>query len=114
MDQYLKSINKTAEQLREELHPVAVKNIAASLVLGKVAEEEKIVVAESDIQNGINNMTRNIAADKKEEFRKLLDTPRTRESLEQSLKTRKTIERLGEIAKNTVETKQEAKEEANA
>ena len=114
MDQYLKSINKTAEQLREDLRPVAVKNIAASLVLGKVAEEEKIVVAETDIQNGINNMTRNVAADKKEEFRKLLDTPRTRESLEQSLKTRKTIERLGEIAKNTAETKQETKEEANA
>jgi trigger factor len=114
MDQYLKSINKTAEQLREELRPVAVKNIAASLVLGKIAEEEKIVVAEADIRNGIDNMTRNVAADKKEEFRKLLDTPRTHESLEQSLKTRKTIERLGEIAKNTVKTKQEKKEEANA
>jgi trigger factor len=111
MDQYLKSINKTSEQLHEELRPVATKNVAASLVLGKIADEEKIEVTEADIENGISNMTRSIGADKKEDFRKLLDNPRTRESLEQSLKTRKTIERLTEIAKNTAETKQEAKEE---
>jgi trigger factor len=111
MDQYLKSINKTAEQLHEELRPVATRNVTASLVLGKIAGEEKIEVTEKDIENGINNMTRNVAADKKEEFRKLLDTPRTRESLEQSLKTRKTIERLTEIAENTSGIKQETKEE---
>jgi trigger factor len=111
MDQYLKSINKTAEQLHEELRPVAMKNVTAALVLGKIAGQEKIDVTEADIENGINNMTRNVAADKKEEFRKLLDTPRTRESLEQSLKTRQTIERLSGIAKNTGEVKQETKEE---
>jgi len=114
MDQYLKSINKTAEQLQEELRPVAVKNVTASLVLGKISGEEKIEVTEADIENGITNMTRSVGADKKEEFRKLLDTPRTRESLEQSLKTRKTIERLAEMAKNTTATKQETKEGANA
>ncbi len=113
MDQYLKSINKTAEQLQEELRPVALKNVTASLVLGKIAGDEKIEVMEADIENGISNMTRSITADKKEEFRKLLDTPRTRESLEQSLKTRKTIERLAEIAKNTITSKQETKEETN-
>jgi len=114
MDQYLKSINKTAEQLQEELRPVAVKNVTASLVLSKISGEEKIAVTEADIENGITNMTRSVSPDKKEEFRKLLDTPRTRESLEQSLKTRKTIERLAEIAKNTAGIKQETKEEANA
>jgi trigger factor len=111
MDQYLKSINKTVEQQQEELRPVATKNVIASLVLSKVSGEEKIEVTESDIENGINNMTRNIAAEKKDEFRKLLDTPQTRESLKQSLKTRKTIERLADIAKNTEDTKKETKEE---
>jgi len=112
MDQYLKSINKTAEQLQEDMRPVATKNVTAALVLGKIASEEKIEVTEADIETGINNMTRNVADDKKEEFRRLLDTPRTRESLEQSLKTRQTIERLVEIAKNTQGTKQDTKEEA--
>jgi trigger factor len=111
MDQYLKSIKKTAEQLQEELRPVATKNITASLVLGKIAQEEKIEVTEADIQNGINNMARNVAAEKKEEFLRLLDTPRTRESLEQSLKTRKTIERLTETVKSTGNAPEETKEE---
>lgn len=109
MDEYLRSINKTAEQLREELRPVAAKNVAASLVMSKVAEAEKIEVTESDIENGINNMTRGTADDKKEELRKLLDTPQTRESLRQSLRTRKTIERLAEIAKNTEDTVKKTK-----
>jgi trigger factor len=111
MDQYLKSINKTAEQLQGELKPIATKNIVASLVLGKVAEAEKIEVTEADIENGISNMTRSVAPEKKDEFRQLLDTPRTRESLEQSLKTRQTIERLSEIAKSTKPDNKETKEE---
>jgi trigger factor len=113
MDQYLQSINKTAEKLREELRPVAVRNVTASLVLGQVATEEKIEVSESDIEDGINNMTRGAADERQEELRKLLDTPSTRESIKQSLKTRQTIERLTDIAKNTGESPEKPKEEAN-
>jgi len=111
MDEYLQSINKTAEQLHEELRPVATKNVAASLVMSKVAEAEKIEVAEPDMENGIDNMTRGTAEEQREEMRKLLDTPQTRESLKQSLRTRKTIERLTEIAKNIEDSTTETKEE---
>ncbi len=109
LDEYLQSINKTGEQLREELRPVATKNVTASLVLGKVAEEEKIEVNDADIENGINNMTRGATEEKREELRKLLDTPQTRQSMTQSLKTRKTIERLTEIARNTADSEKETK-----
>jgi trigger factor len=112
MDEYMRSINKTAEQLREELRPVAMKNVAASLVVHKIAEAEKIEVGDADIDSGIEDMTRNAADDKKEEFRKLLDTPQTRESIKQSLMTRKTLERLVEIAQNTEKPETEIKEEA--
>ena len=101
MDDYLKSINKTPEQLQEELRPVAVRNVNASLVLSKISETEKIEVSDEEIQNGINNMVKGIAEDKKEEMLKILDTPQNRQSLTQSIKTRKTIERLTDIAKNT-------------
>jgi trigger factor len=111
MDEYLRSLNKTPEQLQEELRPVAQKNIAASLVLSKIAETEKIEVTEEEILNGINNMVRGIGEDKKEEMRKLLDTPQTRQSMTQTLKTRKTIERLADIAKEAGETDQEIKKE---
>jgi trigger factor len=101
MDDYLKMVNKTVEQLQEELRPVATKNVTASLVLGRVAEAEKIEVTAEDIENGIKNMVRNAAEDRREGMRRLLDTPQARESLRQSLLTRKTIERLTEIAKST-------------
>jgi len=117
-----KLINAVVAQAQVEYPPVLVdleinrilneQTRQLQLVLGKIASEEKIEVTEADIETGINNMTRNVADDKKEEFRRLLDTPRTRESLEQSLKTRQTIERLVEIAKNTQGTKQDTKEEA--
>jgi trigger factor len=100
MDEYLKMTNKTVEQLQEELRPVATKNVAASLVLGKVAEAEKIEVSEAEVENGINNMVRNSPEERREEMRRLMDTAQTRESLQRSLKTRKTIERLTEIAKS--------------
>jgi trigger factor len=111
MDEYLKSVNKTTEQLQEELRPVATRNVTASLVLGRVADEEKIEVSEADIENGINDMTRGADDARKEELRRLLDTPQTRESIKQSLKTRQTIERLTDIAKNTGEPPKETKEE---
>lgn len=111
MDDYLRSINKTPEQLMEDLRPISKRNVEASLVLSKISEEEKIEVTEEEILNGINNMIRSIGSDKTEEMRKLLDTPKTRQSLTQSIKTRKTIERLTDIAKNQEESVKEKKEE---
>ena len=110
LDEYLKSLKKTEAELREELRPGATKNVIGSLVLGKVAEEEKIEVGDAEITAEIDGMTKSAAEDKKEEFRKLLDTPRTRDSIKQSLMTRKTIERLVAIAKSSEETKTESKE----
>jgi trigger factor len=111
MDQYLQSINKTAEQLQEETRPVATRNVTASLVLSRIAEQEKIEVSEEDIENGISNMTRSASDERKEELLKLLDTPQTRDSIKQSLKTRKTIEHLTDIAKTTEKSPRKKKEE---
>lgn len=105
MDEYLRSINKTPEQLQEDLRPVAIRNINTSLLLSRISEQEKIEVTEDEIKNGINNMVRGIGDDKKEEMLKLLDTPKNRQSITQSLKTRKTIERLTDIAKNESKAK---------
>jgi trigger factor len=112
LDDYLKSINKTPQQLVDDLKPIAKRNVEASLVLSQISEEEKIEVSEEDIMNGINNMVRSIGGqEKQEEMLKLLDTPKTRQSLTQSIKTRKTIERLTDIAKEKKEESKENKEE---
>ncbi|MCJ7605022.1 MAG: trigger factor [Dehalococcoidales bacterium] len=99
MGDYLANLGKTAEQMREDLTPIAKKNIAASLVMGKVAEIEEIKVTDEDIENGINNMCKNVPDEQKDAFRQMLDTPQTRQSMTSSLRTRKTIEHLTEIAR---------------
>jgi trigger factor len=110
MEDYLRSINKTAEQLREDLRPVASKNVAASLVLGRVAEAEKIEVSDAEIDDRIDAMSGNAGEDKKEELKKMMNTPQTRESIRQSLITRKTLERLVEIAKDKQKPVKKTKE----
>ena len=112
LDDYLKSINKTAQQLVDDLKPIAKRNVEASLVLSKICEEEKIEVTEEEIQNGMSNMVRSLGTqDKIDELIKMLDTPKTRQSITQSLKTRKTIERLTDIAKNKPEESVKEKKE---
>jgi len=110
LEDYLKSINKTEEQWHEELRPVATKRVTRSLVLGKVAEEEKIEVTEPEIDAEIENMLKNIK-DKKEDLQKALNTPPSRESILRVLLTRKTINRLVEIAKGSEKNAEVIKEE---
>jgi len=100
LDEYLSSINKTEEELRKELRPLATKRATQSLALGKIAEEEKIEVSDSDISAEIENMTKS-ATENKDELNKFLNTPRSRESIKQVLITRKAIQRLVEIAKGS-------------
>ncbi|MFQ6121939.1 MAG: trigger factor [Dehalococcoidales bacterium] len=98
LEDYLKSINKTGEQLREELHPLATKRVTRSLVLGKVAEEEKVEVTDSEIDAEVENILKS-ATKNKEKLQEFLSSPRSRGSIKQFLTTRKTIQRLVEIAK---------------
>lgn len=111
LEGYLKNMKKTEAELREELRPVAVKNVTGSLVLGEIAKREKIEVTEAEIDKEIDGMTRGAAEDKKADLRKLLDTPRARDSIKQSLVTRKSIERLVTIARGPEVAQAETKEE---
>ncbi len=100
LDEYMRSINKTEEELREELRPLATKSVTRSVVLGKIVEEEKIEVGDSEIDAEIKSMVKSVA-EKKDELQKSLNTPQVRESVRQMLITRKTVQRLVEIAKDS-------------
>jgi len=104
LEEYLRSINKTEEEIREEIRPVATRRVTQSLVLGQVVEEEKIKVSDSEIDTEIENMTKSTTEDK-DKLEKVLNTPQYRESIEQTLIARKTIQQLVEIAKGPKETK---------
>jgi len=97
LEDYLKSVNQTEAELREELKPVATERVTRSLVLGEVVEAEKIEVSDSEIDAEIEEVIKSSAKDK-DEMQKLLNTPSSRESIKHLLITRKTIQRLVEIA----------------
>jgi trigger factor len=109
LEEYLKRTDKTEEQLHEELHPVAERRVTQALVLGKVAEAEKVEASDAEIDAEIENTLKN-AAERKEELRQAFNTPQSRDSLKQILLTRKTVNRLAAIAKGE-EANTEAKEE---
>ncbi|MBA7608772.1 Trigger factor [subsurface metagenome] len=69
-------------------------------MLGKIAQEEKIEVDDGEIDAEIKNMTKD-ATENREEVQKLLSSPENRESVKRLLMTRKTIQRLVEIAKGS-------------
>jgi trigger factor len=110
LEDYLKSANKTEEQLREDLKPSAEHRVIHSLVLGKVADDEKIEVTDAEIDAEIEEMTKN-SNEKKEELVKFLNEPQMRESISRTLLTRKTVEKLTEYA--AVEKKAEPSEASN-
>jgi len=101
LEEYLGRINKTEEELREELRPLATKRVSHSLVLGRIAEEEKIEVGDSEISAELENMAQS-ATGNKDEVQKRLNSPQARSSMEQILTTRKTIQRLVEIARGSI------------
>ena len=111
---YMRATGKTEEelhtQLHEELESVAKTRVSRSLMLGKVAESEKIEVSPAEIDADIERMLKS-AGNNQEALSKSLNTPEVRETIQQRLLTRKTVDRLVEIAKSdeTQAKKEESK-----
>jgi len=97
LENYLRSINKTIEAHREELRPEAKKRVIHSIVLEEISKAEKIEVSESEISDEITKITGN-SDENTEQVMKLFEMPQARQSIEQLLLGRKTIDRLKEIA----------------
>jgi len=94
--EYLKRANKTEEEIKQELRPAAKKRLIQGLVLGKLAGEEKIEISASEVDNKIDEIVKD--AGDKEKARQFFSLPQFRQSIEQSLRTQKTMDRLLEIA----------------
>jgi trigger factor len=93
---YVKKTRKTEEELKQELRPIAKKRLIQGLVLGKLAGEEKIEISSSEVDNKIDEITND--AEDKENARQFLSLPQVRQSIEQSLLTQNTLDRLLQIA----------------
>ena len=98
LDQYLKAINKTEAQLRDELRDDAVRNLKTTLVLDAVADTEGIEVSESEIQGEIDRMSEVLGAEAGGKTARLLSSPMGRRNIAFDLRTQKVIERLVALA----------------
>lgn len=96
VETYLGMINRTAEQLHEELVPSATARVRRSLALSQLAEDEGIEVTDADVSAEIDRMSGS-AGDQGEQMRALLSRAEAREAIERSLITRKTVDRLLEF-----------------
>ncbi|MFW6126153.1 MAG: trigger factor [Chloroflexota bacterium] len=97
LEQYLARSQMTGEQLREQLRPVAAKRVARTLVLSKVMEEEGIEATDEQIEEQTETLVRG-AGERGEEARQFFTSPIGRQSLQQTLLGRNTVQRLVEIA----------------
>jgi trigger factor len=114
LEMYLESIKKTQDELRNELKPMAERNVLRSLVLHKFAELESIEVNDSDVDVEVEQIVGNSTS---EGVRQVVDNPSSRETLRRNLYIRKAIDRLMEIATGgqaTVATEEVTAEEAVA
>lgn len=104
LDEYLSRINKTGEQLREELRPLALKRVTSALVLEQISQDEKIEATDAEINAELEKLVQ-ATTEKKDELKKFLDSPEGRHSMEQAIIRRKTLERIVEIARTSTEEK---------
>lgn len=89
---YLKSINKTQDQLMLEILPNATKRVKSALILKEIAKEEKITVSESEMNKEIEALKKKY--EKNLEAIKNIDSPHYKAYLENSLINQKTIDFL--------------------
>lgn len=103
LQNWLTSIGKTEEEVREELREQADLTVKRALVLGELIDAEKIEVTPEDIDAEIDSLVSQMgvpgqAGANMDAIRNLFDTPDGRRSIENQLMTRKAVERIAEIA----------------
>ncbi|MEN8614515.1 trigger factor [Dehalogenimonas sp. THU2] len=86
------------EDLARQLRPRAEDRVRRSLILGKLATAENLEVSDEDIDADVERMMATIPEDKRDEQRPYFEKPEAREEIAQILLSRKTIERLKDIA----------------
>jgi trigger factor len=98
LDDYLEAEKQTEAEVREELRPRADERVRRALMLGKVVEEEELVVGDDEISGRIQRLAGSVQ-DPEGNIVKALNTPRSRRRIENDLLFEMAISRLVSIAK---------------
>ncbi|XUX01254.1 MAG: trigger factor [Dehalogenimonas sp.] len=92
------------EELAKQLRPMAEERIKISLALSKLASAEEIKVTEADIDAEVTRMLESVPEDQRAAQRQQMESKETREQVVQVLLSRKTMERLKQIATGNLPT----------
>jgi trigger factor len=111
LEQYLKIIGKTEEELREELRPMAERRITRGLIVNEIAKVEKLEPTEAELEEEIAKLTVN-AGEHKEEMEKLFMAPQYRGQLESNIISRKALEWLSATASGKAVAEADSKDAA--
>lgn len=95
-EEHLKEEGQTAEEHKEAKRPVAEERVKMGLILSKIAEEEKIVVSDDEINAQLDMIRRQYGSDAA--MAEQIDTPETRRNVTARLLTDKTVKKLVEYA----------------
>ena len=95
--QYLQSMGSTEEQVREQFRPIAETRLKRSLALSKVTEAEGIDVTDEDVGEEIEKLTASTGP-QAAQLRTMFESEEGRATVRRNLLTRKTLDRLVEIA----------------
>jgi len=90
VEQYLASIGKTSDQIRQEYRQQAEEALKLELILSAIADKEKIQITDAEVQNMIK-------AAPDAETKKAMDTPAQQAYLRQLLRKRKVIDKLSKL-----------------
>lgn len=110
MEAYLKNIGKTEKDMREDFKAKATSRVIRSLVVSKIAEEEKIKVEPSEVDAEIERMLQS-NKEGAEQRREIYSQPSMRQAVEGALYNRRASERLVQIATGEATTQPETKPE---
>jgi trigger factor len=94
---YLQRLNKSEEEVRELVREEATTRLRRSLVLSQFAEAENINVEDADVDVELESMASS-AGEQGDFVRQLFGGDEARDTLARNLHTRRTLERLVEIA----------------
>lgn len=97
LERYLELVKRSAQELVDDLKPAATERVKRSLALSQLAEAEDIKVEPADVDVEIERIVES-SGPQAEQMRKIFSSPDAKVSIERSLLTRKTLERLAEIA----------------
>jgi trigger factor len=101
---YLARLGKTEQEVRDSVKEDAERRLKRSLVMSQFAEAENISVDEADVEQELDTLAGQ-AGTSADVIRRLFDNEQGRKHLRQSILTRRTLERLVEIADGEPATK---------